>query len=450
MHNTKYANIGDTIRDAASGAYNHVKGKLQDGVDDVLRTSNHQKVVKRNKMKSLDAAATRVRKRVGITGSRKQPTPKKQPVVKSGTTHEMDPTKPVGVQTPGKPFVDKPSPGMSDSVYKGIAKSEGGTTTDSGGFTRGGVAESSGKTKKQIMGMSKSDIKDHWSGIYSRTGANYQDPGMQDIATHVGGMMGGPQYANMQKRILNEMNPNAKPLHTSFNNGAKSKDEDFNYGKTTRLHTAAVDTKELRKRTLDEFAKFRGRLETGESEKAKVHRKSSGGVAKRIQLLRDKWRDVPVPAKVVKPTVSPMEASRRLQGPAMAKAGSVPLYIKRAALQQASNDYVRWVRNTIPREGRLLFRGPEMALDGASAIGHGNIKYLHGREVGAITGGAAGIYGGSLAAGQLFDAYASEEAKKSRAMRIASNVAGGVVGGAVGSGVGSKIGDLLVGGNNVW
>jgi lysozyme family protein len=93
---------------------------------------------------------------------------------------------------------------------------EGGydkVTKDSGGVTRGGIAQSRGThTAEQIRNLRPEDINAIWMSDWAKSGLRFPNPGTGEAFYDMYGNMGGPRATRLLQQQLNAMKAKGTPL----------------------------------------------------------------------------------------------------------------------------------------------------------------------------------------------------------------------------------------------
>ncbi len=151
---------------------------------------------------------------------------------------------------------------------------EGGTDkviTDSGGVTRGGIAESRGThTAAQIRALDGKQIRDIWKKDWDGGPAHFPNAGAGEVFYDIQGNAGKPRATMWLQESLNKLNPTSKLPITG------------NFGPQTRGALAGVDQAALARELLARQKSHHEFLTTGNPGKYK--RYQEGWASRRAQL----------------------------------------------------------------------------------------------------------------------------------------------------------------------
>lgn len=175
----------------------------------------------------------------------------------------------------------------SDPVSR-ILQREGGTqkiTHDSGGWTRGGIAESRGThTANQIKQLTPAQIKQIWQQDWNASGAKFPDQGAGEVFFDIKGNAGLPRATGWLQEALNKQLPKGYP-RVPVNN---------RFGPQTQQALTQVDQAALARQL---FRRFEGHHQRLVQQKPEVYGKYSKGWANR----RSELQRVPAVSRLLQP-----------------------------------------------------------------------------------------------------------------------------------------------------
>lgn len=184
---------------------------------------------------------------------------------------------------------------------------EGGTdrvTRDSGGVTRGGIAESRGThTADQIRNLTDYDIRGIWRKDWDEGGAHFPDRGAGEAFFDIHGNAGKPRATRWLQEAINQVRPSPyEPLPTTGH-----------FGPMTREALTTVDQAALTRALLQRQKEHHNHLTTANPEK---YQRYADGWGSRRQQLRSSPLINPLldPDKRVAPVVPQPDGAVKVKG----------------------------------------------------------------------------------------------------------------------------------------
>jgi hypothetical protein len=102
-----------------------------------------------------------------------------------------------------------------EEVYPRILAREGGPykiTSDTGGVTKGGIAQSSGRTAAQIRALTPDGIKNIWHKDWDQSGAKFNNSGAGELFFDMHGNMNPAQATRYLQRNVNHLLPEGQRI----------------------------------------------------------------------------------------------------------------------------------------------------------------------------------------------------------------------------------------------
>jgi len=202
-------------------------------------------------------------------------------------------------------------------IRQRLMEHEGGYTKvirDSGGVTRGGVAESSGMNAEQIRNLRPADIDKRWDSYWQGSGAYLKDPVAAEIALNYAGNAGQPTFAKALQLAINKVQPDQPPLPGTYL-----------IGKQTQARLAALPDHSVLREPL--IASLEERHRTLQKADPKTYG-NTGGWAKRTQALRQLMQPQEAPIVSIQANRAPNLVKPNLAAPAVKTINPQPQVIK--------------------------------------------------------------------------------------------------------------------------
>lgn len=102
-----------------------------------------------------------------------------------------------------------------EDVYPRLIAREGGPykiTTDTGGVTKGGIAQTSGRTAAQVRALTPDGIKNIWHKDWDQSGAKLNNPGAGELFFDMNGNMNPAQATRYLQRNVNHLLPEGQHI----------------------------------------------------------------------------------------------------------------------------------------------------------------------------------------------------------------------------------------------